>query len=102
MHLQFRLFSPQKFVFITGFITDPLITVVWSAITVRNEARNTITVQIARNGARYKDRNVAVYTHIIITVPALRVLQPLRGFDTDLFAIWPPRAHQTQPMAQDG
>ena len=63
LHLQFRLFSPQNFVSITGSITVPLITVVCSAITVRNGARNTITVQIARNGARYKDRNVAVWAH---------------------------------------
>ena len=32
----------------------------------------------------------------------LRVLQPLRGFDTDLFAIWPPQTHPAQTMIQDG
>ena len=78
LHLQFRLFSPQNFVSITGSITVPLITVVCSAITVRNGARNTITVQIARNGARNKDRNVAVCTrsHLPKVTRRLSVLGP--------------------------
>ena len=31
-----------------------------------------------------------------------RLLQPLRGFDTVIFAVRPPRAHPAQPMARGG